>query len=290
MQKRSSTPIRLFINGLFGTDYPPESTVEYPNTEQVGRKLKRIMSDTMIIIGGIHVYHVEAQIGDDENIAVRVFEYGYAEGLRTHAVTDDLVTLKFPAARIIYWETTNKTPNEVTLRLEFPDGNYYDYKVKTFKPLNYTIAELKERKMAILLPFYVLKLRKRVVRAKSPEERRGLAVELKALIDDLVETAEKSRQEGVLDPVDYRFVIEYLDRLISELYSPYTELEEADVMLKKQILTYSEEAALKAKEEGRREGLQEGKQAVAQKMKQAGLPESQIAEFSGLKPEEIRKL
>jgi predicted transposase/invertase (TIGR01784 family) len=43
-------------------------------------------------------------------------------------------------------------------------------------------------------------------------------------------------------------------------------------------------------EEGLEEGLEEGKLKIARKMKQAGLPPKQIAEFTGLSPEEIAEL
>ena len=141
---RLSTPaVVQFINGLFGTDYPLDSTIEYPNTENVSRKLKRLLSDMVVIIGGIHAYHLEAEISDDENIVLRVFEYGFAEGLRTKKVSGggQKISLTFPSARIIYWETTKRTPDEVVLSLEFPDGGNYDYIVKTFKFLNYGIHE-----------------------------------------------------------------------------------------------------------------------------------------------------
>ena len=77
-----------FINGLFGTEHPLDSVVDYPNTENVSRKLKRLLSDMVVIINGLHVYHLEAEIRDDESIAIRVFEYGFAEGLRTKKILD----------------------------------------------------------------------------------------------------------------------------------------------------------------------------------------------------------
>ncbi len=40
------------INGLFGTDYPPDSTVEYNWTEFQDDRLKRILADTIITING----------------------------------------------------------------------------------------------------------------------------------------------------------------------------------------------------------------------------------------------
>ena len=117
LMRLSSVAVIQFINGLFGAEHPLDSTVEYPNTETVSRKLRKLHSDTIVIIGGVHVYHIEAEIGDDENIAVRVFEYGLAEALRTKTLSEggSKISIKFPNAKIIYWETTKKTPDEVTL-------------------------------------------------------------------------------------------------------------------------------------------------------------------------------
>ncbi|MCL2010568.1 MAG: hypothetical protein FWG71_08515, partial [Synergistaceae bacterium] len=44
----SAGAVIQFINGLFGTEHPPDSTVEYPNTEHVSRKLRRLMPDIVI--------------------------------------------------------------------------------------------------------------------------------------------------------------------------------------------------------------------------------------------------
>ena len=80
----SAPAVVQFINGLFGTDHPLDSTVEYPNVESVSGKLQRLLSDMIVIINGSYAYHLEAEISDnDENIVLRVFEYGFAEGLRT---------------------------------------------------------------------------------------------------------------------------------------------------------------------------------------------------------------
>jgi len=166
-----------FINGLFEANHPLDSLVEYPNTENVSRKLRKLLSDMVIIINRVHAYHLEAEISDDENIVIRMFEYGLAEGLRTKTISDggQKISVRFPNARIIYWETTERTPDEVTLSLEFSDGGSYDYVVKAFKFLDYGIKDLEEKKLALLLPFYVLKLRKRIVSTKNS----ALRVELR---------------------------------------------------------------------------------------------------------------
>ena len=257
----SNAAIIQLINGLFDTNYPLDSTVEYPNTETVSRKLRKLMSDTVIIIGGLHAYHLEGEINDDDaNVALKVFEYGFAEGLRTQSIAeeDNVRTIRFPRARILYWETGGKAPDEVTLRLIFPDETRYDYKVKTFKFLDHDISELEKRKMAILLPFYVLKLRKQVVSAKTSQERSELSGEMRSILDKLVEPVDRSAAAGLMNESDKRIVLEHMERLYRELYNQYEELTEVDTMLKDRLLTYSEEAEQRAREDMAKELLAEG--------------------------------
>jgi hypothetical protein len=255
----SGVAIVQFINGLFDADHPLDSTVEYPNTETVSRDLRCIRSDIVIIVSGIHAYHIEGQIDDDANMAVRVFEYGFAEGLRTKIVSNEgeKISIRFPDARIIYWETTGNTPDKVTLSLEFPEGGCYDYTVKTFKFLNYEIRELEARKLTILLPFYVLKLRKKVVTAKTAKSRQELSLEMKSILEELVAAVERGIQAGLMNATDCRIVLEHMERLHLELYGNYSEFEEANTMLPGSLLTYSEEAALRAREENSKEVARE---------------------------------
>jgi hypothetical protein len=260
----SNAAVINFINGLFGTEHPLDSKVEYPNTEYVSKKLRRIVSDIVVVIGGVHVFHIEAEIGDDENIVIRVFEYGFMEGLRAKTVSKDgsVISMKFPSARIIYWETTKKTPDEVTLSLEFTDGGKFDYKVKTFKFLDHGVDELEHGKLAILLPFYVLKLRKQAVRARSSKRRAELAVEMKPILDKLVAAVDRAERTGSMNEADKRIVLEHMEQLYKELFDQYTEFKEADVMLQERILTYSEVAALKAAKAARKAAKEEMKEEI----------------------------
>jgi predicted transposase/invertase (TIGR01784 family) len=295
-----------FINGLFGSQHSPSSSLAYPSTESVSSKLRRLLSDSLLLIDGTHAYHIETQISEDPQIALRVFEYGFAEGLRTQSFTEDLLSVKFPAARIIYLKPTGRTPDTVSLRLEFPAGGEYLYTVKTFKFLDHTVEELEARNMGILLPFYVLKLREAVEAAASGEQRRVLSREMKGLIERLTEAVDRSERRGVLSEQDARTVIEHTERLFRELYMGYSEFKESNIMLQERILTYSEEAALKAEKKGRREGRQEGlregrkegrqegsrltRLETARKMKKLKLPADQIAAVTGLSPAEIEAL
>jgi hypothetical protein len=77
------------------------------------------------------IYLIEEQTAPDKNMAVRVFEYGYAQALKDKAMKDGMVILSFPRMIVIYLEAGSITPDVLKIRLEFPDGTGHDFKVKT---------------------------------------------------------------------------------------------------------------------------------------------------------------
>jgi hypothetical protein len=93
------------INGLFDRDYQPDSTVSFAATESGGKKaegLEKIMSDMVLTINR-DAYLIEAQIGDDETIALRVFQYGFAYAQQGKQISPDgsLIMLTILAASIL---------------------------------------------------------------------------------------------------------------------------------------------------------------------------------------------
>ena len=181
------------------------------------------------------------------------------------------------------------------LSLEFPEGGNYDYVVKTFKFLDYDIKELEEKKLVLLLPFYVLKLRKRV---KKSRRRGTLYIEMKTILENLDAALERAVQTGLMSKMDGRVALEHTERLYKELYQEYTEFREADAVLQDKILTYSEEAELKGRTEGRKEGREEGMEKgeekkalkVAKKLLARGMALSEIAEIAELSIDKIQAL
>ncbi|MDR1732182.1 MAG: hypothetical protein LBR61_08855 [Synergistaceae bacterium] len=297
-----------FINGLFGTSHPADSGVEYPNTESVSRNLRKRQSDMLVVIDG-RTYHLEAQIRDDENIALRVFEYGWREALRTKRASEDgwNFSLKFPRAKVIAWETTGKTPDAAVLTLEFSDGGRYDYQVEIFKFPDHDIEELEEKKLWLLLPFCLLKFRKRVTAARTSERRRELAVGTMELLNEMDAVVDRAIRSDLLSAADAGTVLEYAQDLFEELYGGYSEFKEADDMFKEKAQTRSQIAARRGREEGLEEGIErgiekgreeglevgieKGMEKVARNMlARGGFAPDTVAELTGLPPERIREL
>jgi hypothetical protein len=256
-----------FINGRFGTAYPLDSAVAHPSTESITDELKRRVCDMIIVIEN-DSYLIEAQIDDDGNMAIRIFNYGYQYALMTKTIDrDGAIVLELPCAQVMYWEATKQTPDRETVRIKIPDGTHIDYVIESFKPLEHSIAELGAQKMGILLPFFMLKLRKQVQAAKSGDERKRLSEELKLLVQDLEQITEQSVQNGDMTKADKSIVISIMKRLYDHLYKKYNDFVEVKTMVDDIYWTDADKMMREA-EEARKATWQEAREATWQEARE----------------------
>ena len=214
----SNLSIINMINGLFHTNYPTESIVEYPNKEFVNRFLKERLADVFISINSTHTYHLEAQIQKDENIVIRVFEYGFY-----HAVEhmDDKTILKFPEPVVIYLTKESNIPEESVLILDFGKQGSFEYKVENYIYLNHDVIELNQRKMGILIPFQLLKFKEII--HKNPN-RKNFEKLQRFLENDILKSIEANVKVGNITQEDATQLLELTRQLYEYLYDNYYEI------------------------------------------------------------------
>jgi hypothetical protein len=273
LKEASPRALTHFINGLFEKNYPPDSAVMFNATESVGadnEKLKKITSDMIVTVAG-DAFLIEAQISDDETIALRVFQYAFAHAAQNKEISEsgEVVALIMPDARILYWETGRKTPDKVTLRLIFPDKTTHDYEIETFKVLNHRVETLGKRNMALLFPFCLLKFRKEMKKAgASPEMRRQIAGDMKELLRKLEKMIDAGCETGVLSGGDAAMILERIAQMHEELYRNYSEFEEAKMELQERLKTHWKEYLQKGREDGLQKGRIEGQNRILSLLKQ----------------------
>lgn len=64
----SGTAVINLINGLFNTSHPTDAPVLYHWTEHTDDDLNRTIADTILTIDHIYIYHLEAQMYQDDEI------------------------------------------------------------------------------------------------------------------------------------------------------------------------------------------------------------------------------
>ncbi len=218
----STKAVINLINGLFGTDYPEDSTITYNWTEFEDDNLRKTLADTIVTINGIHSYHMEAQMENDSDIVFRVFEYSFQHANRERISHDKFYLLNFPEPKIIYLYSETEIPEKYTLRLQFGEQGYFDYEVSTFNFLSTSLEELNQKKLIILIPFQLLKLRKLLSKTRTPET----IAQLQNLIEhDILDSINKNFDADNLSPNDVRSLRNLTQKLLRYLYDKYPETE-----------------------------------------------------------------
>lgn len=229
----SSTSIINLINGLFHTDYPTDSTITYNWTEFEDDSLRRILADTIITINETDSYHLEAQMTEQEDIIFRVFDYGYAHARRGVGKDISSSTLHFPEPKIIYLYTKTPAPDYYDLLLDFGSQGTFRYRVSTLKYLETSPEELTRRKMIILIPFELLKLRDAMKKERSPENLKAL----KNLIqNDIIGSIKKNLDAGNITTDDARRLRRLTQQLYDHIYSHYEEMEVLNEMTDESLM------------------------------------------------------
>lgn len=229
----SSTAVTGLINGLFDTDHPPDSTITYNWTEFHSENLRRILADTIITINGIYSYHMEAQITENDEIIFRVFDYSYHHA-RLHATNDCVgCQLTFPEPKIIYLCSTGHSPDVYTLHLNFGSQGSFTYRVTTFKFLETSLDDLNRKKMVILIPFQLLRLRDKLSKKRSKENLE----ELKSLIqNDIIGSIEENLALGNITQEDAIRLRRLTHRLYNHIYSHYEEMEDINMLTDQSLM------------------------------------------------------
>ncbi len=162
----SNTAVINLINGLFFTNYPVDAELTYLNKEFHNGRMDGRFADMFIRIGERDTYHLEAQLEKDETIVLRAFEYCFYTAMENR---ENSYELHFPEPMVIYLGNVTNIPEESELTVVFGNHSKASFTVRNFVYLDHDVQELNQRKLVILIPFQLLKLREIIKKDPSPE-------------------------------------------------------------------------------------------------------------------------
>jgi len=291
MARASHPAIVHLINGLYKKNYPPDTVVdvrkprEYITENPESGELGEMFTDMVVILSTGErrdTYLIEVQIRDDMEIVLRVFEYSIQIALESKVVSEDGMHLQvnMPEPIVIYWETS-KTKDFLTIEMRFPGNKKVVYQVPAFKVLEHSISELEHQ--ALLLPFYLLKVREELKKcAGNSEKRKELANRLAGYVNEIAEVLRKSQENNYITNVDAAMLKGRMANMHSELYGGYKEFSGVDMTLKQMYNT----SVFKKMDDAKAEGIMQ----VAKAMKAAGEAVDKIMNYTGLSRRKITSL
>ena len=287
LTEASKPAVVHLINGLYKKSYPPDTVVKIEPNESIKKhpksgNLGKIVSDIVVTLfceDRKDTYLIEAQIDDDMEMSLRIFNYSVQIALKDKIVSDDgsYMRIEMPEPAVVYLETS-RAKDFLVIEVIFPGGRGVVYKVPAFKVLEHNISEFES--MALLLPFYILKIRKELRKSGVDSGKRKLLAErLAGYVNEIAEVLHKSRENCYITDVDVEMLQERLSKMHMKLYGGYEEFTEVDMTLKQMhdssVLRTIEKAEAKAEIKGEKRGISLGIEKVFALLDQGvSLPEA----------------
>ena len=272
------------INEIFGETYTGEEEIRFfPNEhflDQQDEADKERITDTNFTVFGKtpKKYHVECESSlPDGKITIKLFEYDAQIALDEVEVTEETLTVTFPNTAVLYLRTYKKTPDKMKYVLVTPGGTV-QYDVPIMKVQTYSLDDIFEKGLLMLIPFYIFSHEKDLPEYNSNEQK---LVELKAEYQKILERLDKLEQQGVIGAFDKRTIIDLSGDVIHEIARKYKNVQKGvgDMMRGKLIET----SARRLRNETERN-------IALRMLKRGKLTIEEIAEYSGLSVAEVEQL
>ena len=276
------------INEIFHEHYTGEEEIRFfPNEhfldQQNAADKERITDTNFQIIGRIaKKYHLECESSlPDGKIAVRLFEYDAQIALDEGEVTEETLTVTFPNTAVMYLRAYKKTPDKMKYVIVTPGGTV-QYDVPIMKVQSYSLDEIFEKRLLMLIPFYIFSHEKSFSEYNNNEQK---LEELKAEYRIILERLDDLENQGIIGAFDKRTIIELSSDVIREIARKYENVQKGIGAMMRGPLIQTEARTILNR------GISENKKETALRMLKVGkLTVEEIAEYSALSVAEVEQL
>lgn len=261
------------INEAFGENYSGDEEIEFfPNEHYISQKddepQKRI-TDTNFMVHGVRnkKYHWECQSMPDSRMLIRLFEYDAQIALDQGEVADEKLIVSFPHSAVLYLRCSRKTPDKYTCVIETPGGTV-TYDVPILKMYSYSLDDIFDKKLLLLIPFYIFLFEKDFKEYNSNKQK---LIELEAEYEAILEHLDELQKKGFIGAFDRHTIIELSGNVVDEIAKKYENIRKGvgDIMggtlLETEARTIRDEGITQGIAQGIAQGITQGiSQGIAQ--------------------------
>ncbi|MDE7266530.1 MAG: hypothetical protein K2N89_03585 [Lachnospiraceae bacterium] len=280
------------INEIFGETYTGEEEIRFfPNEHFIDQQdeadKERITDTNFTVLGKIQKkYHIECESSyPDGRITIRLFEYDAQIALDEGEVTEETLTVTFPNTAVLYLRTYKKTPDKMKYVIVTPGGTV-QYDVPIMKVQTYSLDDIFEKNLLMLIPFYIFSHEKNFSEYNNNELK---LTELKAEYQIILERLDVLEEQGVIGAFDKRTIIELSNDVVQEIAQRYKNVQKGIGDMMSGALIETEARTIL--NQGKNQGINETKRKTALRMLKMGkLTIEEIAECSELSVAEVEQL
>ena len=210
------------VNETFGTHFTDNAKVQLvPGklaNQMPDESFKRGELDAYVILSEMAVskrYHFEVETRGNRGIFIRIAEYALGMAQDNIEVTDRGIEVTMPHSAVIFLKNADTMPDRMSIIFKGDSGELVN-DVPVIKIRDYSVSDLFEKKLLLLLPFYGFNFDGRF--PKMNEDGIG---ELKSAFDDINERLLKMLDAGEIDAAQHGHLIDWTRRVMEKLTVNY---------------------------------------------------------------------
>ena len=285
------------INEMFGEHYSGQEKIIFsPNehflNQQGGNEEERI-TDTSFKIEGKETkkYHLECQSSTDNSMLVRFFEYDTQIALDEGQINRNVLTVTLPHSAVLFLRHHASTPDTLKIRMVTPGGTV-EYDIQVMKSQQYTLEEIFEKNLLLLIPFYIFSHEKRF---EEYEKDKTKLRTLQAKYEQIKNKLEELLNRGAISEYTRCTLIDMSNKVLEHIAAKYNSVKEGvKAVMGGKVLEY-EAKTIKREgiKEGIEQGISQGIEGTVSILKNLGIPPQtilvKIQEQYNLSPEASKK-
>ncbi|MCD8015889.1 MAG: hypothetical protein LUG99_22580 [Lachnospiraceae bacterium] len=316
-------PFLIFplIYEVHGQYYPKDTTIvpfgtEYSVERVQTKDISSIRADTSFWIT-VWLYHFECEIGTDPEIEHRTFEYDTQAALACskNQLVKDPKSLTFPYSAILFLKPGIRKPDRLTCRIQLStytadassqtssrtdtanrtyedktavaphtDTKYVDYEVAAVKVQSYTIQQIRERQLYILIPFTPLRFRPMLKKIREEKyDVESAKLKLTNYFQEIIIILNKAVAEGYLNENNRKDILSLLRKAMIRVFYKNDELLSEVIRMTTPLLELPSEIIARIEAEKDAEKDAEIKELTA-------IKDAEIKELTTIKDAEIKEL
>lgn len=222
MQGECDDLVIPFVNHMFGEHYDRTAVIRRLNDEHHtedldGTDMKRITDSRFDIVfeNVVRRYHMECESKKyDGTILVRIFEYDALVAREDAQKSTDCIRVRFPRTGVLVLRSSGNTPDKARIEMELPGGQCPSYDIAIVKVSDYSIDDIFEKKLYMLIPFYAFTFENRLDELNNSEEKLATFIDL---YNGIFDRLRHEQESGNLSELSYSVIIRLTHSVVYKL-------------------------------------------------------------------------
>lgn len=160
-------PEQLFplIKEVHGREYPRTASIkplatEYSVERMDTKEISSVRADITVLVEEKDIYHFECEMQKDGTMVIRMFEYDIHIAISYAEENNGKYTIRFPHSAVLYLQNKESMPDSLSCPVIFQDGTIHEYQIPVIKVQAYSLEEIHQKHLCVLIPFLPLRFRK----------------------------------------------------------------------------------------------------------------------------------